>query len=170
MSLVQGDFFNGLLAPLLRQRPDLTFFMIGDPNASDTRYTETVRLCLDGIDGIVTTGKRHDMPEVLRSLDVLLTLSGGSVMLEAMASGIPVVSMTSRAPSKLRIVRHQETGVIVGEGDWEGLVRWIELLCDDPALREKLGCAGRERARAHFGVEEMIARTEDVYRALLSTR
>ena len=68
----------------------------------------------------------------------------GLVVLEAAASGIPVVA--SRTGGLMQSVVDGHTGVLVGSrepGDWAAVIRQ---LLDDPARREHLGANGHERA------------------------
>lgn len=84
------------------------FFVVGAPNLYWPRYARRVGTfpAAHGIDRqVVLTGPRTDIDRVIASLDVLVTLSGGSVMLEAMACGIPVVTASDRRPAELEIVR-----------------------------------------------------------------
>jgi glycosyltransferase involved in cell wall biosynthesis len=69
------------------------------------------------------------------------------VLLEAMASGRPVVMTES--PGLSEYIRHDETGVIVPSGDAEGLALAIEALLAEPERAAELGAAARERVM-HF--------------------
>lgn len=68
--------------------------------------------------------------------------------IEAMAAGVPVVA--TRTAGIPEVVLHDETGVLVESGDDDGLTRAIVRLLDDPALRRRMGDAGRVRARERF--------------------
>ncbi len=52
------------------------------------------------------------MPDVLNSLDVLVSLSGGSVMYEAMSCGLCVVSAGFTKPGESIHLRNGETGIV----------------------------------------------------------
>ncbi len=71
----------------------------------------------------------------------------GIVYLEAGACGKPVVA--ARSGGVPDAVRHNETGVIVDEGDAEAAARGIVRLLRDPALATSMGEAGRRWAAAH---------------------
>jgi glycosyltransferase involved in cell wall biosynthesis len=88
-------------------------------------------------------------------------------MIEAMASGLPVISVTDRQPDQLRIVRHGEAGLIVPQADQEALVRAVERLADDPALRRTFGARGRDRAVKLFSADRLVRQTEAIYSQLL---
>jgi glycosyltransferase involved in cell wall biosynthesis len=93
----------------------------------------------------------------------------GLAAAEAMAFGRPVVAAAGGA--LLDLVTDGETGVLVPPRDAPALRAAVERLLADPELRERLGRAGRDRARARFGWDGVIERTLAVYRdAIASAR
>lgn len=85
----------------------------------------------------------------------------GTVLLEAMASGLPCVA-TEVGSATSWIVRHGVTGFVTAPRDPAALAEALERL-RDPALRAALGSAGRARALAEFTEERMIAGVRAVY-------
>ena len=69
-------------------------------------------------------------------------------ILEAMAKGLPVVS--TRHAGIPEEVLEEETGILVDEGDVEGMAAAIVRLADDPGLRNRMGVAGHRRALEQF--------------------
>jgi rhamnosyl/mannosyltransferase len=86
----------------------------------------------------------------------------GLAMIEAMASGRPVVS-TELGTGTSWVNQHGSTGLVVPPGDAESLAAAINLLLDDPAMAERFGAAARERARREFSHEVMAERVLRVY-------
>jgi glycosyltransferase involved in cell wall biosynthesis len=68
----------------------------------------------------------------------------GIVFVEAMAAGLPVAA--ARAGAVPEVVAEGETGLLAEPGDADGLARILDRLAGDPALRRRLGDAGRQRA------------------------
>jgi len=82
-----------------------------------------------------------------------------TVLLEAMACGLPVVSTAlSGIPE---IVADGETGYLVPPGDPARLAAVMAPVLEDRALAERLGRAGRERAADRFDLRTNVARLRD---------
>jgi glycosyltransferase involved in cell wall biosynthesis len=116
-----------------------------------------------------------DLPAQYHKLDALVLPSltrpnwkeqFGRVLVEAMASGVPVVGSDSGAiPGVIGAA-----GLIVPEGDVEALARALADLRAQPALRCELSEQGRARFLAHFTHEQVAASTVAVYREMLDNR
>lgn len=79
-----------------------------------------------------------------------------NVLVEAMAEGCSVISFDCKdGPSE--IIQDGENGLLVPEGDIEGLTKSIALVIDDEALRRNLVVNGMERVKM-FEVKEIAAR------------
>ncbi|MBA0046988.1 glycosyltransferase family 4 protein [Mycobacteroides sp. LB1] len=83
----------------------------------------------------------------------VITGSGLTVALEAMASGRPVV-MTDN-PGIAHYIRHDVDGVLVPPGDPDAFARAIAELARDPDRARALGQSGAQRVRAEFSSERM---------------
>lgn len=109
-----------------------------------------------------------ELPAQYHKIDVLVLPSltrpnwkeqFGRVLVEAMASGVPVIGSDSGAiPGVIGAA-----GRIVPEGQVEALARALADLRDQPALRGELGEQGRARFLAHFTHEKVAESTVAVY-------
>lgn len=90
----------------------------------------------------------------------------GLVQLEAMASGVPVVS--TALPTGVPYVNlHGTSGLVVPPGDADALADALRTLVEDANLRARLGARARERVLAEFTRDRMVERTLAVYREAL---
>jgi glycosyltransferase involved in cell wall biosynthesis len=110
-------------------------------------------------------GQRRDVPELLAGADVFVLPSrseGHPVsVLEAMAAGVPVVA--SRVGGIPEQVEDGVTGLLVEPGDPEALAAALGRLAADPALRRRLGVAGRRRAEKAFDLDAFRRAHLEVY-------
>jgi len=90
--------------------------------------------------------------------------SFGNVTLEAMASGVPCVC--ADATGSRSLVVDGETGFLADASDAPGFAAHITKLAKDPALRARMGQAGRARALT-YSWDETMARMLGYYRAVL---
>ncbi len=90
-----------------------------------------------------------------------------NVAAEAMASGLPVVSTTASAISDL--VRDGTEGFLVPEKDDVALAEALARLLVDPALRRRMGRAGRTRVEAVFDREKCIDELASLFREELGS-
>jgi glycosyltransferase involved in cell wall biosynthesis len=91
----------------------------------------------------------------------------GLTATEAMMRGTAVVA--SDIGGLAESVVHGTTGLRVPAGDEAALADVLSRVLSDRTLAERLGEAGRERARAHFTLEGCIARFERLYDGLRSS-
>ena len=92
----------------------------------------------------------------------------GLVLIEAMASGIPVIS-TELGTGTSFVNVHGETGLVVPAGDVQALAAAMRYLLSQPEVRARMGRAARERAVREFRADLMAARITEVYTNLLTT-
>ena len=95
--------------------------------------------------------------------------SGGFVCLEAMASGRPVICLDLGGPA---VQVTAETGFKIPAHDPDQAVREMTIamtqLAKDPALRSRLGIAGRQRVNALFNWETKGKRLVEVYATIMA--
>lgn len=110
-------------------------------------------------------GPVDDMPALYRSADIVVCPPArscfGTVALEAMASGVPVIA--SAVGGLADTVVHEVTGLLVPPLRPADLVRAVRHLLVDSALREAFGAAGRDRVCARFSWERVAGDTARAY-------
>ena len=91
-----------------------------------------------------------------------------TVLLEAQASGLPVVS--TRHADIPFIVEDGRSGVLVPEGDVQALAQALESVCAHPEQWSAMGQAGRSLVESRHDVKRIIVRLETVYDSTIKAR
>ena len=145
------------------------------PGSGSMRRWLEIRLEIEGIEDralFLGTVSHESLPGVYAMADVLvvpsLVESFGNVVVEAMATGLPIIATLSGGPQE--IVRHGETGILVPPNNTTALTSAMcEILLDPEAARDA-GHAARHDAVARFDRKLMARRTASVYRNLVESR
>jgi glycosyltransferase involved in cell wall biosynthesis len=87
-----------------------------------------------------------------------------NAVLEAMASGLPVIATSVGGTPEL--IAHGETGLLVPPRAPLELARAIETIINDPSLRVELGRRARRRIEERFSWDKCVREHEDLYRGL----
>jgi len=112
----------------------------------------------------------HDrLPRYYASADVFCSPARGAesfglVLLEAMASGVPVVA--TDLPGYRTVLTPEVEGVVVPPRDSAALTAALRRLLADASLRERLGTGGIRTAR-RYGWERVVDRLEEIYGSLI---
>jgi glycosyltransferase involved in cell wall biosynthesis len=117
-------------------------------------------------------GFHADVRPVYQALDVFAMPSLSEALpyavLEAMASGLPVVGTTVGGVPEMIVPG--ETGLLVPPCDPNALAESLRVLLRDAGLRARMGAAGRERVMRHFHERDMVRRTIELYRSMCRCR
>jgi glycosyltransferase involved in cell wall biosynthesis len=136
----------------------------GTPDEGPEAEAE-VRAALRGQARLLGTRAPEEMPAEFSGADVFCLPSWWEAMplsiLEAMASGLPVVA--TDVGDIRRAVVDGVTGLVVPARDPEKLAAALEVLLTQPALRRRMGAAGRERVTGTFSSVGMARQISALY-------
>jgi glycosyltransferase involved in cell wall biosynthesis len=114
-------------------------------------------------------GFQQEVAQFYAAFDALLlpSASEGTPVsaIEALAAGRPVVA--TRVGGVPDVVRDGEDGVLAEPGAIDELADGLARLARDPALREQMGAAGRQRALKRYSVQRLVEQMDLLYRSLL---
>ena len=151
-----------LLAAAARlARPDVRYVFCGAGGDADALAAAAAPLG----GAVQLVGFRGDVAALIAAADVVampsLQEGLGVAALEAMAAGKPVVA--SRVGGLAEAVVDEGTGLLVPPGDPAPLAAALDRLAREPALRTRLGEAGRAHVLARYTSARMAAGTLACY-------
>ena len=133
---------------------------------------EPVLAAAEGHAHLLGTRLPEQMPSAYADADIFCLPSWWEAMplsvLEAMASGLPVVA--SDVGDVSRVVADGATGYVVPAKSPDELASALRKLLVDPGLRRRLGQAGRRRAEEHFSDVATARAISDLYASVLEAR
>lgn len=161
------EYFIDAAARVAATFPEARFLIVGDGAKREELEARAHRLGLE--QRVTFTGFRTDVPELLReaAISVLPSLSEGlsNSLLEAMASGVPVIAAS--VGGNPEIIEHDVSGLLVPARDSTALAAAISSLLHDPRLAARFGEAGRRRVAEVFSLERSVGEVESLYERLV---
>ncbi len=170
------DIFQTMAQRIYAQMPEARFAVAGE-NVFGVRKDETYKLSIlehahtDPVLSRCLTylGHYDDPRPVVAAADVVVCPSRfeslGMVHLESMAMARPVVSMNNGGPAETII--DGVTGYLVPPEDPDALADRVLTLLRDPALRARMGQAGRAHVLENFTASAYAARISDLIDTLI---
>ncbi len=146
---------------VLRQRPDAVLLLVGEAWSGEPEGILGLAGELGVRGSIVVTGRRDDVPAILREADVCVCSSLGSeensrAVSEYMAAGRPVVA--TRVGVIPELVEDGLSGLLVGPGDLEGLADGVVRMLSDAGFAAETGARAREFACSELSRDAFAAK------------
>lgn len=155
-------------APVVARKARL--MIVGDGPLRQALEEEAVGLGLEGL--VWFAGARDDIPAVMRAMNLFVLPSRAegisNTILEAMASGLPVVATDVGGAGEL--IASGVSGSLVPANDSEALATSLLQYVDTPARMLEHGNAGRLRALDRFSIRSMVAAYDALYEGALAER
>ncbi|HEX7709207.1 MAG TPA: glycosyltransferase [Thermoanaerobaculia bacterium] len=170
------ELFLRVAARMRDRDPAIRFVVYGDGSERRSLERRAASLSLD-----VRFEGTRPVEEIYATAGIVMltSLNEGTplTLLEAMASGVPVISTavggvgdvlgsaieTIETPGRFEI---RQRGVTAASNDEEGLTAGLERLAGDPALRHQLAAAGREYVKSTRSKERLLGDIAQLYREL----
>ncbi len=164
------DAFADLCELRPEQRERLGLVLVGEGPMQDELEALVARRGI--ADRCWFAGDRDDVDRLLPELDVFVlpSLNEGisNTVLEAMASGLPVIA--TRVGGNPELVIDGENGFLIPVEDVDGLAVRMDELLRDSDLRQRMGSAGRSRIEDRFNWDHTVRAYTAIYESLLERR
>lgn len=148
--------------------PDCVLWLAGDGPEEARLRAQAQRLGIK--DRVQFLGWRTDRGALLRAADICVLPSRyepfGTVMLEAWASGTPLIAAAAAGPAAF--VRDGENGLLVPVDDAGALAAAIQRLQQNKLLRGRMIVGGRVTYETHFTRDAVRQQMRDVYEQILT--
>jgi len=155
------------IAEELRSEP-IQWLICGDGNERDLFEKEAARRGLTGRMTVTGYVPNEDVAAVMGVMDLLLMAplheEFGSVMLEAMAVGLPIVAVGVGGVAD--VLDHGELGWLVPERTPRAFADGIRSALADPEARSVIAERAAKAVRQRYDVTEVAARVADLYRGI----
>jgi glycosyltransferase involved in cell wall biosynthesis len=157
-------------AELVRLGVPVDFLLVGD--GPRRPGLEQMAADLGIAEKVSFAGERHDIPEMLASMDITVQISSSeslsNAILESMAAGVPVVATSVGGNPEL--VKDGETGLLVPPNDEGKLVEALGRLVRDPQARAQYAARSRAFVLSEFHIDQVGRRFEELYLTLAQTQ
>ena len=158
-------------ALVARRLPNATLTIAGDGPAAGSVRVRIASLQIEERVTLLGNVSRAALPGILEAASVLCCPSHGEplgmVAIEAMASGLPIVSTDTGGLGELV---DGEGGERIPSGNVTELARALERVLVDPSRAAAMGTHNRDRAVREFDWAAVVDELEIAYRASLRTR
>ncbi|RJP29697.1 MAG: lipopolysaccharide heptosyltransferase II [Candidatus Omnitrophota bacterium] len=162
------DFIKAM-AKVARVIPRLKIWIVGDAPESKEAYKEQVQVLVRRLGLSHCTqflGTQRNIPEILSNFNLLVLATTtqeafGRVIIEAQASGVPVVA--TKVGGVIDIIENGKNGILVAPADPLAMSEAIIKIAKDPALAGKMAHAAYKKVVEKYNIELMVKNTMKVY-------
>jgi len=173
-ALDQAHYFKGLhlLLPALRRlRQPATLLIVGRGELKAQYEAQARELGVANQVRFVGYVSDFDLARYYNLADVFILPSTdkseafGLVYVEAMACGKPAVG--PRLPGVRTVIDDGITGLLIDPGNQDDIVRALDQLMLDPALRQQMGIAGLAKVQQQYTWPHIAERLEKIYKEVI---
>lgn len=152
---------------VLDDHPNALLVIVGDGPLLEPIKKQVEDLAIQK--SVVLLGARGDIPEVLRIFDIFVSSSRWEglpgVLLEAMASGIPIVA--TNIPGTNEIINNEINGLLVNPEDPVSMAKGIKQLLSSPEIQSKFIAESFIKVQS-YSIENISHEYEKVYEGILN--
>ncbi len=157
---------------LQKRKVDVSLLIVGESHKEEADYEASLKELVkkEMVRNVCFSGWRNDVHAIMKSVDVFVLPSRnepfGRVIVEAWASGLPVISTNCGGPTEL--IKDGSSGLLVPVGAVEAMAEMIEKVIKDKTLAKHLSEAGAERAM-QFSISRHAEHMLAMYRNIIAT-
>ncbi|MBI2856522.1 MAG: glycosyltransferase family 4 protein [Chloroflexi bacterium] len=164
-------YLLGAFSRLKWEYPNTRLLVVGPGNPEKEAYRFMAERHMEDV-VFVGNVSYQDLPRYYQVADIFCAPATGKesfgiVLLEAMASGKPIVATSIEGYSS--VMTNGQEGILVPHSNEEALQEALETLLKDPSLREEMGDRGRQKA-PQYDWQKVTAQVSEYYSFLWQRR
>jgi ADP-heptose:LPS heptosyltransferase len=160
---------------VIRINPYFKLKIVGSPDKSKVKYFESLKTLVNRYAlnyNVEFVGFRQDVENILSTARILVAPSVieesfGRVVIEAFASGVPVVA--TEVGGFKEIIEHEKDGILVEPKNSEQIADSISKILEDSNLAKNMTDRARKKVEKYYTMEECLQETEKVYHKTLES-
>ncbi|MCI5218667.1 MAG: glycosyltransferase family 1 protein [Candidatus Electrothrix sp. LOE2] len=167
-------YFINMASILMQQKQNISFFIAGAKINSQKEYIQSLEQQIASSklnDKILFLGLVKNVPAILKGADIVVITSlaeaSPTVVWEAMSMGKAIVS--TDVGSVNQYIEDGVSGLIVPIKDAKALSEKVQLLLDNPTLRQEMGAKARIVAQQHLDISIAAQKHRDFYQEIISS-
>ena len=141
---------------LRQQHNNVRLMIVGDGPLMEDFLDLRRKLALE--ESVILTGRRNDIPELLRVFDVYALTSWNegisNTLLEAMSTGLPIVA--SEVGGNVEIIHHGKVGYLYPSGNQKKLLESLESLIEENDTLDTFSKNARAHVINNYSMEAML--------------
>ena len=153
---------------VVKNIPDVEFLIVGDGIDRDNLKNQVANLGIESKVKFLGRVMPPDLQQIYRAGDVFVTASEtetqGIVLIEAAATGLPLVAVDAGAVREL--CQNKKNGILCQPGDVKGIARAIIKILSDKELKARYGKESLEIAKKH-DLNYTLSRFEEIYQTAI---
>jgi glycosyltransferase involved in cell wall biosynthesis len=159
-------------AKILRKRYPYIYLLLVGPLDNESVDRLTPEAISEIPNYIIWQGERRDITQILAATDIFVLPSYREgiprVLLEAASMGLPLVA--TDVPGCREVVENGVNGFLVPPRNVQALAQAIEVLVDQPELRQRFGRSARQKVVKNFDISIVADQMIAIYRELLARK
>ena len=167
MPIKGHKYFVKAAAEIRKEKYRVKFLIVGDGFLRTKLQDFVVKKNMEK--DVIFTGFKRNLEELYSSIDILvnpsLYESFGNTCLEAMAYGKPVIATNTGGVPE--VIEDGVTGILVPPRNFKKMAEAVIYLLKNPNITQKMGKAGREKAKKYFTINRVGNEIEGVYKNVM---
>lgn len=155
---------------IIKKYPNFILNIVGGGDLEDELKNQVKKMRLEN--NVIFWGEHSDVEKIFANMDLFILPSLweglGIVLLEAQATGLPVLS--SKIPGTSEVVENEKTGLLFEVKNSQAIYDSVDKLLSNPDLYKKIVENAHLQVKEKFSLEKMVNEYEKLYTVSLNKK